>query len=484
MTTLFALLTSLVIVPVPATPIAAFSAYADQVVIRMRIALAGPPQTDPGELGDLPLLTYAELFPTPEGGFCPATGSAGGISPEKIGYRKSIAYNPANNSLFISPGAGSSGSAVFRVGEMTVPAIATYTGDFTKAAMATAVLTATGTWIEPTEGVYNDTDRIYHITSNHTPVPNGSMVYGDRLLTAHGFFYQNQTQLGMISSRPVDLTVTGDVSCCTLLTVVPAYADGGVNSRMMQMGLGSVPSAWQSVLGGDCFVYAGNSFSLVSSQSYGPSAFGFNCADVVSAGQTTVAGATPWVMYPGNHQTLGGWDTWADAPAGPTGTGELFEISSNIYGAVIIPGTRTMVFMGRQGRGPACYGPGVPEGDPRIGQPYGNFVYCEDPEISDEGDHSWPYQHQVWMYDLLDFVKVINGDINPSTGTAWKPWDVLPYEFTAHTFPITTNSHYGNAMAYDEAGNRLFVTQMGVGCGSVNAAHGAFWVYKPVIPTP
>jgi hypothetical protein len=108
--------------------------------------------------------------------------------------------------------------------------------------------------------------------------------------------------------------------------------------------------------------------------------------------------------------------------------------------------TSTVLVVGNRGDGtsPYCYGngtndirkaftcvDGVGTYNPVSGNCEGGpspDPFCYDPPYAtDHGTHHYPYATIVYAYDANDLVHVRQGDINPSTGVAWKPWDVKPY---------------------------------------------------------
>ena len=105
-----------------------------------------------------------------------------------------------------------------------------------------------------------------------------------------------------------------------------------------------------------------------------------------------------------------------------------------MYGAVFPEGTRSVLYFGRHGTGPYCYGEGT---------------VCNDPTSSSKGDHAYPYVSQVWAYDVQDLIAVKNGQKNP--------WDVMPYATWAFKLPfeVTGNGRPGG-VAYDPATQRVF----------------------------
>jgi len=228
------------------------------------------------------------------------------------------------------------------------------------------------------------------------------------------------------------------VSGLTLLrtgNVLGPFKVGSLNPGFVAGYMTPIPAEWQAALGGS--VITGSCcLAVVGRTSFGPAAFAFNPADL---GTVPTAPAVPLVYYPSNHHTLGAWDaTW-------NGTNTLFNGTTVIRGVALPSGTRSLLFFGSQGIGPFCYGAGVAT------TPGSNE--CFNPANSGKGTHAYPYQYQVWAYDVLDLAAVKAG--------RKRPWDVRPYAVWSLTFPsspVNRNVQLGGA-AYDPGARRLYVSQ-------------------------
>ena len=182
-----------------------------------------------------------------------------------------------------------------------------------------------------------------------------------------------------------------------------------------------VPAAWQEALGGP--VLNGNCcLSIISRTSYGPAAFAIDPAKI---GTTVPAPTVPLVYYPGSH------------PLGPWGGDSLvFNGSTNVSGVVFPNGTRSVLFFGRQGLGPWCYGEGAT---------------CSDPTDPSKGGHGYPYASYVWAYDAVDLAAVKSG--------RRQPWDVKPYATWKLDLPFAGFDVGIGGVAYDPATGRIFVSR-------------------------
>lgn len=186
-----------------------------------------------------------------------------------------------------------------------------------------------------------------------------------------------------------------------------------------------VPPAWQLTLGGraitgQCCV------PIVSRTSYGPSAFAWMPEQL---GMRSPVPATPLVYYTSDHP-LATWDS----------TNPVYNGSTEIHGAFIPTLSRSLLFVGRHGLGPFCYGTGGADGE------------CVDPGSGDKGNHGYPYAYRVWAYDLLDLVDVRAG--------RRRPWDVRPYDVWSFTLPVAEPSMHLGGVGYDQAHGLLYVSQL------------------------
>jgi hypothetical protein len=227
---------------------------------------------------------------------------------------------------------------------------------------------------------------------------------------------------------------------------------------------------------------------VISRTSYGPALF---TIDPTALGAVDPLPAKPLVYYPGSHPLLeAGVTPCLDAAVckpivdGWSGNSSLFNGTTEIRGVVFPPGTRSVLFFGRQGGfgqspglpggGDFCYGPGT--SDPSLtGQldpkdPLFIDVFCYDPEDSNKGVHGYPYQYYVWAYDANDLAMVAAGKADP--------WSVRPYAVWPLALPFPTNgsTHIGGA-AYDPATGRIFVSQT-YGDNTVPVIH-VFTIAKP-----
>lgn len=277
---------------------------------------------------------------------------------------------------------------------------------------------------DPTDGMGNRID-------DSTLKLGGVLVDGDRLIfTVYSYYDADSTQTLSHFASSRDLSVSDDV-------VGPFAMTGGANARSVAGYMGWIPPEWRSTLGGSALT--GNCcLSILGASSAGPSATVFEPADV---GTRDPIPGTTVLFYPlGNETTRDG-----------TTTNDIFVQSDQVAGIAFPPGTRSVLFIGRHGRGEYCYGPGTDDVSLH-GMPDGEGnVWCHDPSDSSKGTHAFPYVHYVWAYDANDFVEVREG--------RREPWDVVPYA----TFTLDGIDDGGTARiagaTFDPDTGRLFLTE-------------------------
>jgi hypothetical protein len=316
-----------------------------------------------------------------------------------------LALTPGGKTVFVMNRQGS-------VAEITIPteagAFAEYVQGFT----------------DPTEG--QRTSRFGDLAA-----PSGLLVVGQQLVGTVSIYYDAMnSQRVSHYTRPIDLSDRGHVS--DFVSVWQADHTGYVAGY-----LAHVPLEWQAALKGT--ILTGQfGIPIESRTSDGPAAFAFTLP--LTAPLTP---ATPLVYYPGDHPTLGKWDAANPIYGGTTKGG----------GLVLVDGTRTALFFGRNGIGTFCYGNGT--SDPKLA---GTLAadgegYCVDPSSSDKGQHASPYRYQAWAYDLNDFVAVVTG--------SKQPWEVVPYDVWELKLPTPEPEFRGiGGAAYDKTSQQLYISQL------------------------
>lgn len=261
----------------------------------------------------------------------------------------------------------------------------------------------------------------YNISNVDSSVLGGMLYHEGRLLSTKFIFYdggytaycshQASDDAGASWTTPAQL---GDKN--------PGYYAGYMCN---------VPDEWRELLGGPALTGQGI-LSIIGRTSFGPAAFAFNPADIV--GTETNVPVVDLLYY-----------TMENPIANPDEQNELFTRADQLGGCFIVPGTRSLLFVGKHGMGPICYGQGSDQNPPPPGM-------CYDPTTGAQGEHTFPYRGQVWAYDLNDLVRVKNGEI--------APWDVAPYDVWA--LPGVSEEWYRpkrGGVGFNPADGRFYVAE-------------------------
>lgn len=363
--------------------------------------LAAQPQSRP--LIQPSDITYVGFFRVPEGDSAGCNADTGNHCFTYGGH--ALAYNPARNSLFFG-----GHDWLQRLSEIGIPS------DFSTTAPVLQDLA------DVTDGKLGQTG------SNNNKI-SGTLVYNNRLIVTGSVYYGAHVQHRSHGASGLTLSTGGDF---TGFSPMNAAEPRGVSGWMT-----TIPSEWQPLLGGPALTgnccYPGN-----QDTSNGPAAIVFNPDDV---GVKDPIPGTTVLYYPFSN------------PIAPyTSRNPYYNLATVIRGIAFPNGSRSVLFFGRQGMGPYCYGPGTR--DPSLGgKPSGNGVdpWCYDPSDGDKGTHSFPYRHQVWAYDANDLLLVKKG--------SKRPWTVMPYA----VWELKEMNSGGGAKirgaAYDPSSGRLYIAQ-------------------------
>lgn len=210
-------------------------------------------------------------------------------------------------------------------------------------------------------------------------VLGGSLFWNGRsILSAHTYYDGSGNATASHFVGQPDLTgISGPVR---VGTVNPGWVGGP---------MGVIPPEWRSLLGAPaattlCCV------SVITRSSFGPDFVAFDPDNVGAV--APVPGAV-LLGYDSAHP-LGNWGS----------QNPLFHGATKMAGFAFVGGTRSLLYFGRHGDN-YCYGTGT---------------QCNDPQITSQGNHSFPYYRQVWAYDANDLVAVKQG--------TKQPWEVQPYQ--------------------------------------------------------
>jgi hypothetical protein len=364
-------------------------------------ALAQDPSTQP--LLQFADLVYAGAFRLPRTALNGDDFSHGG---------RPFTYNPARNSLFV-------GSRGGRIAEVSIPQLVSSANP--ESLLFSSYLQG---FNDPLEG------NIWQVASDGAGI-EGILVQGGAFYGTAAIYYDaNNIQ------RVSHYTRSTDLASRSFGGLVPVW-------RADHLGfvagyLAAIPPEWQATLGGRAIT--GQCCTPIAwKTSWGPSAFAINPTDI---GSRSLVAATPLLYYSADHPTLGHWNQ----------TGLVYGATTRMSGAAIIAGTRTALFFGSTGTGPACYGNGTStqslHGTP---SPDGS-IWCYDPTSTDKGSHAYPYRYQIWAYDLNEFAAVKEG--------RKQPWEVMPYGVWPFDLPVPEPHARLGGIAYDPARQMLYLSQM------------------------
>jgi len=318
-----------------------------------------------------------------------------------------LGYNAANNSLFFGGHAWQQ-----QLAEISIPSVI----DLNHTAQVLQDL------VDVSDGAFAE-------VINNTL--GGSLVYNNRLIVdAYVYYGPDGVQTVSHGVSGMNLATNGDFR-----GFYPISADAhprGVSGFMT-----TIPSEWQPLLGGPAVT--GHCCSPGNQEtSNGPAATVFDPDDV---GVVSPIPGNTLLYYPFPLHPLAQWD----------GTNEYYNLATVIRGVAFPSGTRSILFIGRQGIGEYCYGEGTnDESLHGLPTPEGT-IYCYDPTDSAKGTHAFPYRHQIWAYDANELLAVKNGQKNY--------WEPRPYALITLDAIDSTGRATIKGAAFDPDSNRIFLTE-------------------------
>jgi PKD repeat protein len=309
-----------------------------------------------------------------------------------------LAYNPANNSLFIT---GMSQG----IAEVSIPNTLVNSGSLS--ALATASI------LQPWTNVLGQLPNPIAGATDGTDI-GGLVVYNGHLVgTAYAYYSGANTQT--TSHFVVDSLNLSSAG------VQGMYQVGG-SARLVSGYMTAIPAEWQGALGAP-YLTGGADVPIISTTSSGPAAFGFDPSGLGSG----AIPATPYMYYT------------TDNPLGPYyGAADPLQSGvTTVNGAVFVPGTSSVLFIGRSGANFSGYG---------FASDYGD---THDGALDGKGPHNLngDYVLQVWAYNANDFVAVKQGSL--------QPWQVQPYDVWNFTLPIP--AYQVGGVAFDPNTGRIYV---------------------------
>jgi len=359
------------------------------------------PQTD---LSNLPLLYKDNLVHI--GAFRATVGDLDKPNTLSAGGNV-LAYNSKNNSLIIDGHIGYQ-----YLSEITVPNSIAFNPLDISSLNKNSTLQAITNSLEYKLSQINPTDT-------NSQYAGGVLAYNGKLIIGAYSYYDAQgKQSGSHFTRALDLSLTNSMSNAITLP--------GVKPRWVGGAMAEIPIEWQSALGGPVLSGIGG-LAIGSASSNGPS------AAVIDPENLTSKPAVQLVGYPLELplSRLHGYGNDVQNP--------IWNRLTQTRGILFPKGSRSILFYGRHGLGPLCYGSGL---------------VCNDPSDPYKGYHAYPYSYQVWAYDALDFQKVRNGLMPPENVKPYAVWTFdLPFQENAPMREI-------GQVAYDSSTGRIFVSQI------------------------
>jgi hypothetical protein len=339
-------------------------------------------------------LQYVGAFKLPAGNIGTSTFEYGGTA---------LAFNPANNSLFM---VGHDHHQA--VAEVAIPTSIVNSSNVNSLATATVL-----------QPFVNVLSRVPNNTLTGTTKIGGLMVVNGQLIgTAYEYYDADANAVqSHFRLNSLNLSTAGVSGLFTVGTMGGGYVGGY---------MAPVPTEWQGVLGAP-YVTGQAALNIIGRTSSGPALFGFDPARLGA----TPAPATPYICYPLSNP-LGVIDQ-----ANP-----YFNGNTEIRGVVFAPDSRSVLFFGSHGIGAVGYGEAADFND------------------SNRGGKGWHsvngnYAYQVWAYDVNDLAAVRNGQM--------QMWQIRPYEVWNFNLPLPDGGKHIGGIAFDAATQRLYVAQMHTG---------------------
>ncbi len=242
----------------------------------------------------------------------------------------------------------------------------------------------------------------------------GSLVWNGRLIVSAYSYYDadGSTRVSHFASG-LNFSQAGDA----LGPFQVGQSGGGFVGGYM----GVIPNEWRALLGGPALT-GQCCLSIISRTSSGPAASVFNPDDV---GNVSPVPAVPLLGYP------------ISTPLAPNNSqNEFFNNATEVTGVAFPSGTRSVLFIGKHGLGPYCYG---------------EAAACGDPAAVYKGSHAYPYAHQVWAYDAVELAMVRHG--------LKQPWQVRPYAVWRLSEINSAGSATIAGAAYDHTTGRVYITE-------------------------
>ena len=228
------------------------------------------------------------------------------------------------------------------------------------------------------------------------------------------------------------------------------------HTGLVKSQMGTIPAEWRPLLGGPAFSTSGYT-SIISRQSCGASFSVFD-PTVVTGDDFPInilLSCPAWI--PGCNT----WTSW-----GPSSNN--FEGAELAGGAFIVPGTRTLVVIEREGSGGDCYGYTTNNASLH-GQPYPSpegvrYCYSLSDPMDQKGNKAYPYRLVAKNYDLNELYDVKLGNRTP--------WSVKQYETI--NMPGSSPSEFVVSAAFNPSRGELYLIRGAGGGATTVYVYGGF----------
>ncbi|MBT3046740.1 MAG: hypothetical protein KME53_07255 [Candidatus Thiodiazotropha sp. (ex Clathrolucina costata)] len=379
-----------------------------------------------GDQLDLPLydtskIEYLGGFALPAGG-----GTIGGQahdgfhgSPDQGGG--GIAYNPANNSLFVTGSTTNNDRVNTVLAEISIPT-PSLSAPHNTAGLLQGFTLACGL---NRQASVNDGQF-----GNGAPVSGMLVSNGRLLITVAGLYINDPTSSCMFVRPSLDLSSDN---------VLGPYRITEVNQRIVGNGMGcELPPAWQSLFGGyRAIVGGGGNLSLMNNACYGPGFHFFNPDDVQGSTGQTVPGVN--ACY---YTDIAG----SGYPFTPGFESDVWNGMSTHRGTIVLPETRTFMAYGCGGSD-AFYDTG--------GAITGSWqgTYATGGTMND----------RFYLYDARDLKQAFDGNQSPLNNI--RPYATFDMDFCLRNTDITWISELDQVrtLGFDAVNRLAYVHERGEG---------------------
>lgn len=431
-----------------------------------------------GQIADCPRLEETDF--TYLGAMRFPVGAANGITaPWAYIVGSSIAYNPANNSLFAIGNCATAPAATYQpIAELAIPADNLFNPSAPLASLPVM------TYIQQPRSLVQFLTPPAAVPSNDWN-PGKQRLFGlgynslDNTLIVGTYHYYTATV--DVESHTI---VNANISTWSAGTVMPLFKLYGTHPWTNSLGtpvtktlggacfgqaVAPIPTEWQAELGGKTWLCGGNGTSVIERSGVGPNAFGWTPSDISTVSARTVReyqfqpidDVRPEWRFSGFPDQAA---NMADGNPSP-----IYNAKTEAVGMLPIPGTRTVLYTGEHTRGFIYYGqqnanlPGVlfsngVQDNIRAGHGFhavekkaGWRLWGTSSSYDSVGSagNAGSYRREWWLYDASNWPKVMSGAI--------KTTDILPYAQFEQVTPIANQMKFGGGATIDPVHKRIYV---------------------------